>query len=132
MNSPIPWWPATMVMPMKGITLFIFGGVAGMADEPTSPKVEFLMAIAGPITSIILALIFYGLASGFRQSPCIPPVYGVLQYLGAINGILAAFNLLPAFPLDGGRVLTIHSVGGQKGSPMGHPHLFPNRLWSLP
>ncbi len=45
-------------MPMKGITLFIFGGVAEMGDEPTSPKVEFLMALAGPITSLILALLF--------------------------------------------------------------------------
>jgi Zn-dependent protease/predicted transcriptional regulator len=92
-------------MPMKGITLFIFGGVAEMGDEPDSPKVEFLMAIAGPITSIILSLIFFGLASWARQMDASIPVVGVLRYLGGINGILAAFNLLPAFPLDGGRVL---------------------------
>jgi Zn-dependent protease/predicted transcriptional regulator len=92
-------------LPMKGITLFIFGGVAEMGDEPTSPKVEFLMAIAGPIISIVLGLIFFGLAFGSRQAHVSRPVYGVLQYLGAINGMLAAFNLLPAFPLDGGRVL---------------------------
>ena len=49
-------------MPMKGITLFIFGGVAEMGDEPNSPKVEFLMAIAGPLTSILLALFFSALA----------------------------------------------------------------------
>ena len=92
-------------LPMKGITLFIFGGVAEMGDEPESPKVEFLMAMAGPVTSIILALIFFGLASGVRQADFPVPVFGVLQYLGGINGILAAFNLVPAFPLDGGRVL---------------------------
>jgi Zn-dependent protease/predicted transcriptional regulator len=92
-------------LPMKGITLFIFGGVAEMEGEPPSPKVEFLMAIAGPVTSIIIALIFLGLASWVRQAQISLPVYGVLQYLGAINGLLAAFNLLPAFPLDGGRVL---------------------------
>jgi Zn-dependent protease len=92
-------------MPMKGITLFIFGGVAEMGDEPSSPKVEFLMAIAGPVTSIILALIFLGLAAWAEQADAPLALFGVLRYLGAINGILAAFNLLPAFPLDGGRVL---------------------------
>jgi Zn-dependent protease/predicted transcriptional regulator len=92
-------------MPMKGITLFIFGGVAEMGDEPASPKIEFLMAIAGPVTSIILGLIFFVLAALVKQANVSVPVFGVLQYLGAINGILAAFNLVPAFPLDGGRVL---------------------------
>ncbi len=92
-------------MPMKGITLFIFGGVAEMGDEPTSPKVEFLMAMAGPITSIILALTFTFLAFWAQRFEASTPVFGVLRYLGAINGILAGFNLLPAFPLDGGRVL---------------------------
>ncbi len=90
-------------MPMKGITLFIFGGVAEMGDEPNSPKVEFLMAIAGPVTSILLALFFTALAAWTRNLDT--PVFGVLQYLGGINGILAAFNLVPAFPLDGGRIL---------------------------
>jgi Zn-dependent protease len=92
-------------MPMKGITLFIFGGVAEMGDEPPSPKVEFLMAIAGPVTSIILALIFLALAAWAKQADAPLALFGVLRYLGAINGILAVFNLLPAFPLDGGRVL---------------------------
>ncbi len=92
-------------MPMKGITLFIFGGVAEMGDEPASPKVEFLMAMAGPVTSLTLALIFYFLATWAQKSEVSTPVFGVLQYLGAMNGILAGFNLLPAFPLDGGRVL---------------------------
>jgi Zn-dependent protease/predicted transcriptional regulator len=92
-------------MPMKGITLFIFGGVAEMGDEPSSPKVEFLMAIAGPITSILLGLFFTALATWAKRAGSTLAVFGVLQYLGGINGILAAFNLLPAFPLDGGRIL---------------------------
>jgi Zn-dependent protease/predicted transcriptional regulator len=92
-------------MPMKGITLFIFGGVAEMGDEPSSAKVEFLMAIAGPITSILLALFFTGLAFWSKRAEAPLAVFGVLQYLGGINGILAAFNLVPAFPLDGGRIL---------------------------
>jgi Zn-dependent protease len=92
-------------MPMKGITLFIFGGVAEMGDEATSPKGEFLMAIVGPITSILPAALFYGGAQLGRASVWSTPVFGVLEYLAFINAILAGFNLLPAFPLDGGRVL---------------------------
>jgi Zn-dependent protease/CBS domain-containing protein len=92
-------------LPMKGITLFIFGGVAEMTEEPPSPKAEFFMAIAGPISSIILGLGLFGvrfLGKGIGWSK---PVLGVISYLALINIILAGFNLLPAFPLDGGRVL---------------------------
>jgi len=92
-------------IPMKGITLFIFGGVAEMSEEPPSPKAEFFMAIAGPISSIILGLGLFGirlLGEGIGWSK---PVLGVISYLALINLILAGFNLLPAFPLDGGRVL---------------------------
>ena len=92
-------------MPMKGITLFIFGGVAEMGDEPPTAKAEFYMAIVGPISSLVIAAIFYlvyrrGLANGWDT-----PINGVLYYIAYINAILASFNLLPAFPLDGGRVL---------------------------
>jgi Zn-dependent protease/CBS domain-containing protein len=90
---------------MKGITLFIFGGVAEMASEPKSPKTEFLMAIAGPISSMFLGVAFYFVHTAGRNSGWPNPVNGVLQYLMVINFILAGFNLLPAFPLDGGRVL---------------------------
>jgi Zn-dependent protease/CBS domain-containing protein len=83
-------------IPMKGITLFIFGGVSEMGEEPTSAKAEFLMAIVGPLSSIHMQ----GLRSGWPES-----VNGVVEYLAYINGLLAAFNLLPAFPLDGGRAL---------------------------
>ncbi|HUU52601.1 MAG TPA: site-2 protease family protein [Candidatus Heimdallarchaeota archaeon] len=92
-------------IPMKGITLFIFGGVAEMTEEPPSPKAEFFMAIAGPISSIILGLGLFGvrlLGEGIGWSK---PVLGVISYLALINLILAGFNLLPAFPLDGGRML---------------------------
>ena len=91
-------------LPMKGITLFIFGGVAEMDDEPPSAKAEFFMAIAGPLSSILLGLILYAVFTrGMIEVPV--PVYGVVEYLAVINLVLAAFNLLPAYPLDGGRVL---------------------------
>lgn len=91
-------------MPMKGITLFIFGGMAEMGDEPPSSKAEFMMAVIGPISSIVIAGIFYGIyAAGGGLIP--QAVNGVIGYLSFINAILAAFNIIPAFPLDGGRVL---------------------------
>jgi Zn-dependent protease/CBS domain-containing protein len=91
-------------LPMRGITLFIFGGVAEMGGEPQSPKIEFLMAIAGPISSIVLGFICYGIGNA-AVGHWPQPVSGVIAYLAWINWILAAFNLVPAFPLDGGRVL---------------------------
>ena len=90
---------------MKGITLFIFGGVAEMGDEPGSPKTEFLMAIAGPISSIVLAMVLFIINIVGERLGLHPAVSAVLQYLFIINLALAVFNLLPAFPLDGGRVL---------------------------
>ncbi len=90
-------------MEMKGITLWLLGGVAEMADEPPHPKAEFYMAIAGPILSIVLALLFLG-ASTLTAGNGYTPLGAVLRYLGMLNLILAAFNLIPAFPLDGGRV----------------------------
>jgi len=92
-------------MAMKGITLFIFGGVAEMGEEPPTAKAEFMMAIAGPLSSMAIALIFYLIYRGGQTAGWSVPVNGVIYYIAYINGILAAFNLLPAFPLDGGRVL---------------------------
>ena len=91
-------------LPIKGITLFVFGGVAHMEEEPPSAKAEFLMAIAGPVSSVLLGIIFYVLRTAGKSAWPVP-VTGVLGYLAFINWILAGFNLLPAFPLDGGRVL---------------------------
>jgi Zn-dependent protease/predicted transcriptional regulator len=92
-------------LPMKGITLFIFGGVAEMSDEPPSAKAEFFMALAGPLSSVVISFVFMGLMLLGRRSGWPAAFTGVLDYLRWINLILAAFNLLPAFPLDGGRVL---------------------------
>lgn len=91
-------------IPMKGITLFIFGGVAQMDEEPPSAKSEFLMAIAGPLASIGLAAGMYLALQAGKALDLPLPVLGVAAYLSFINGLLAAFNLIPAFPLDGGRV----------------------------
>lgn len=88
---------------MKGITLFLFGGVAEMDEEPSTPKAEFFMAIAGPLASIAIGFIFLGLLALGRNRWPQPPLL-ILSYLGSINLILAVFNLIPAFPLDGGRV----------------------------
>jgi Zn-dependent protease len=90
---------------IQGITLFIFGGVAEMKEEPRDPKAEFMMAVAGPVSSILLAAIFYGMSQIGKGAGLPEAVYGVILYLAWINGVLAAFNLIPAFPLDGGRVL---------------------------
>jgi Zn-dependent protease len=92
-------------IPIKGITLFIFGGVAEMEKEPPSPKSEFLMAIAGPLASFLLAFIFSGLVALAMAGAWSTPVIGVFDTLAYINFIVAVFNLVPAFPLDGGRML---------------------------
>lgn len=92
-------------MSIKGITLFIFGGVAEMEDEPPTAKAEFLMAIAGPIASALLAVSFHILEGFGERMGMAAPVPAVLGYLAFINMLLAAFNLVPAFPLDGGRML---------------------------
>jgi Zn-dependent protease len=92
-------------LPIRGITLFIFGGVAEMAEEPPSAKAEFVMAVVGPISSILLGIGFYAIRAVGMGSGWPVPINGVIGYLAMINGLLAGFNLLPAFPLDGGRML---------------------------
>jgi Zn-dependent protease/CBS domain-containing protein len=102
-------------MPMKGITLFIFGGVAEMDEEPPNAKAEFLIAVVGPLSSIAIAVIFYAI---YRLGVLIDwseAINGVVAYLAMINGLLAAFNLVPAFPLDGGRILR-SALWGWKGN----------------
>lgn len=92
-------------IPMKGITLFVFGGVAEMEDEPPSPKAEFLMAAAGPAASLGIALVCLVTSVGGEMLGWRREVVAVIQYVGLTNLILAVFNMLPAFPLDGGRIL---------------------------
>jgi len=91
-------------LPIRGITLFIFGGVSEMTDEPASPMVELPMAIVGPLSSIAMAFVSYGIAAGARAAG-LSAAAAVFAWLGFINGMLAIFNLVPGFPLDGGRVL---------------------------
>lgn len=92
-------------MRIKGITLFIFGGVAELEDEPPSAVAEFLVAIAGPLSSLFLAWAAFrvvDIANPGDAAVATPPL-AVIGYLGFINLLLAIFNMLPAFPLDGGR-----------------------------
>jgi Zn-dependent protease len=91
-------------LPIGGITLFIFGGVAELQDEPKTPRAEFWVAIAGPISSILIAAACY-LAAVLAGQAGWAEGFVVLAFLASINTILALFNLVPAFPLDGGRIL---------------------------
>ncbi|MGB9360918.1 MAG: site-2 protease family protein, partial [Candidatus Sulfotelmatobacter sp.] len=95
-------------IPVHKITLFLLGGVAQMEKEASDPKTEFWMAIVGPITSGVLGLVMFGLArlSGWTLwTPPTTPGVALLVWLGYINLALGAFNMIPGFPLDGGRVL---------------------------
>jgi len=90
-------------IPIRNITLFIFGGVAQMEDEPGTPGAEFKMAIAGPLASVGVAALFFLIALFFAAFGS-RLLFASFTYLWFINVILAVFNLLPGFPLDGGRV----------------------------
>jgi len=92
-------------MQIKGITLFVFGGIAEMEGEPPSPKSEFLMAVAGPLASFLLAFVFSRIEAIALLHEWPTPVVGVSNALAYINTVVAIFNLVPAFPLDGGRML---------------------------
>ncbi len=106
-------------LPVKRITLFIFGGVAQIEGEPDEPMKELKIALAGPAMSIVLGIVFLLLA-GVLAGAGTPQYVSVLfGYLGTINLMLAAFNLVPAFPLDGGRVLRAilwHFKGDMQGA----------------
>jgi len=96
-------------MPVSSITLFLLGGVANLAKEPPSALAEFLMAAAGPLASLVLGGIALGVAflvdARLAFDPGLDPVGVVASYLGVINITLAVFNMIPGFPLDGGRIL---------------------------
>ncbi len=90
-------------LPVKNITLFIFGGVSNIEREPGSPGIEFQMAVVGPLTSLLIGVLSLGVlyVLGIPDSP----LGAILGYLGFANILLGIFNLIPGFPLDGGRVL---------------------------
>ncbi len=90
---------------VKKITLFIFGGVAQIEKEPDEPLKELKIAIAGPAMSIFLSVVFSLLAGGAAALGASEYITVPLNYLAAVNMVLAIFNMVPAFPLDGGRVL---------------------------
>lgn len=106
-------------IPVPRITLFMFGGVSEMQEEPTTPKTEFWIAIVGPAMSLFLGVVFSALASALAPPDfatllaedqqaalaSLPPLPTLLFWLGPVNFLLAIFNLVPGFPLDGGRVL---------------------------
>src|SRR5438445_11689681 len=90
-------------LPVKNITLFIFGGVSNIEQEPTSAGVEFQMSLVGPLMSLLISglsfLLFVIIGRGNS------PLAAILEYLAVANLLLGLFNLIPGFPLDGGRVL---------------------------
>ena len=88
-------------VPVRSITLFVFGGVAQIGTEPPSAMAEFFIAIAGPLVSLALALLFSVLQPGVAA---VQPLWGLAKYLAYINFVVVLFNLIPGFPLDGGRV----------------------------
>ncbi|WP_456402315.1 M50 family metallopeptidase [Persephonella sp.] len=88
-------------IPVKSINLFIFGGVAMIEEEAPSPKIEFLIAAAGPLCSFLLGFIFFIMAYFY---PTDDLLNGIINYLMYVNLALGFFNLVPAFPLDGGRI----------------------------
>ncbi len=94
---------------ISSITLLIFGGVSTMEEGSPDPKVELPMALAGPVTSFVIGIISTGLGYVSTFLPGNPPVAGVFAfmfgYLGLTNILLFGFNMIPAFPMDGGRVL---------------------------
>ena len=104
-------------VPIRSITLFLFGGVSNIQREPESPGQELVMAIVGPITSIVIGVIFLLIGGGLAGSvfgaiggpgffvAALNPISTILLVLGSINIFLGIFNLIPGFPLDGGRVL---------------------------
>lgn len=88
--------------PVRDITLFLFGGAAHISEEPKSPRHEFLMALAGPVASLMIAGLFGLLWQGSLTSN--PMLHALTGWLATINLALGLFNLIPGFPLDGGRV----------------------------
>lgn len=93
-------------VPVRSITLFLFGGVAALEREPDRPGQAFGIAVAGPLVSVLLGVLFLALAFAWPATGELNQVIGqVCMWLGSINFVLAIFNLLPGLPLDGGHML---------------------------
>jgi Zn-dependent protease/CBS domain-containing protein len=90
-------------IPVSSITLFVFGGVSNISREPQTARDEFLMAAAGPAMSLVIGIVSYGLLQLLHGAES-EPVRGILIAMAFYNVTLAIFNLIPGFPLDGGRV----------------------------
>lgn len=90
--------------PVHSIRLFIFGGVAQITEEPRSARAEFQLTIAGPLTSLGLGLLFGAIWWATRAQGGSTPLAALAQWLSFVNFMLAGFNLIPGFPLDGGRI----------------------------
>ncbi len=98
----------TRGLPVRSITLFALGGVAQIEKDATSARTEFVVAVVGPITSLVIGVVCIGIASSLGWSVddgTGGPIGAVLGWLGSINVVLALFNLIPGYPLDGGRLL---------------------------
>jgi len=89
-------------VPVSGIRLHVFGGVSELEAEPPTPRAELLIAVVGPLTSFVIAALCYGLGRAVGGPPWVSALTG---YLAAVNLLLGLFNLVPGFPLDGGRLL---------------------------
>jgi Zn-dependent protease len=89
-------------VPVSGIRLHVFGGVSEMEAEPPTPRAELMIAVIGPLTSFVIAGLCYGLGRALDGPPWVAALTG---YLAVVNFIVGIFNLVPGFPLDGGRVL---------------------------
>lgn len=102
-------------MPVRSITLHLFGGVSNIRKEPDSPLSDFLMAIVGPLTSIVIGIVLtLAVSLSIGQVPRgdissiisqLGPAATILMWLGSVNVVVGLFNMVPGFPLDGGRVL---------------------------
>lgn len=102
-------------VPVKSITLFMFGGVANIQREPSSPAEELFITIVGPLTSLFLGAVFLVLGTGAAVDgrtldtsailSDLQPMQTIMAWLGSVNIMVALFNMIPAFPLDGGRVV---------------------------
>ncbi len=92
-------------LPITGVTLFLFGGVAQLSEEPKDPRTELLVALAGPLASVAIGAVCLAFARVGLLLSWPAPVTSVAEYLALLNIVLVVFNMMPAFPLDGGRVL---------------------------